>query len=276
MEYPLRKINKEKIDKLFKELGQVEEIKPLCRRYNDISNYYFQYHRLSTRKNSKPSVIEAYKDPEKRDKIIFIMEKYKLKINDANIRESFRFYYGMVGQFRPDVAMYIYKRFNATNVLDFSAGWGDRCIAAIRQDIYYTGIDTNESLREPYENMIKDFNGNKAKIIFEKSENCINSLEDNYDLVFTSPPYYNIEKYNGMPEYKNYEDFVKTFFIPCVTSSWNKLKINGHMVLNIPKNMYESIAPVLGHGEEIKMRIASRFSDGEHRYEIIYFWKKSN
>ena len=51
-------------------------------------------------------------------------------------------------QFPPFLAGQIYKYFDATNILDPYAGWGDRCIAAMALDINYIGIDSNTHLEK--------------------------------------------------------------------------------------------------------------------------------
>ena len=40
----------------------------------------------------------------------------------------------------------MYKKYDATRVLDFTAGWGARMVAAMALDIDYIGIDSNKSL----------------------------------------------------------------------------------------------------------------------------------
>ena len=47
------------------------------------------------------------------------------------------------------------KKIKATKVLDFTAGWGARLIAAMALDIDYTGIDANKALKPGYDKIIK-------------------------------------------------------------------------------------------------------------------------
>jgi 16S rRNA G966 N2-methylase RsmD len=97
--------------------------------------------------------------------------------------------------------MDIYNRFKPTSILDFTMGWGGRLVGACAMDIpSYIGIDLNKNLIKPYEEMVKTLKelGTKTeiKLIF-KDALKVDYSKLNYDCVFTSPPYYNIELYTG-------------------------------------------------------------------------------
>ena len=62
-----------------------------------------------------------------------------------------------------------------------------------------------------------------------------------YDMVFTSPPYYMLEKYENMPQYESNEDFNEKFLYPVIKNSYKYLKPNGHYILNIPISMYDDL-----------------------------------
>lgn len=276
-DFPFRIITSEERDKLFNDLKylKIEEPLKLTNRYNKISDYYFQKYRFQTKKG-KSSIFEIWQSD--HNKILNMVSKYQKEIRISDILRYLKLQYGCVNQFRPDIAVYIYQKFKPKSILDFSAGWGDRCIAAISQNIKYTGIDTNTDLIEPYKNMIDDFNANDlVKIIFDKSESVINELDDQFDLIFTSPPYYNIEKYKNMPDYKSYDDFIDTFFIPVVNSAWKKLTIGGHMALHITDSMYNSLITKteFGPANKIFIPIHVRPKSKNKKFDIIYYWTKN-
>ena len=99
---------------------------------------------------------------------------------------------------RPLNCMEIYTRFNAKRVLNFCAGWGGSTVAAcaLQLDAWY-GVEINTDLKEPYDNMLT-YLRKKSKtnfsIYFTNAAEVEYSLMD-YDTVFSSPPYYFIEKY---------------------------------------------------------------------------------
>lgn len=204
MQFPFRQISEEQRDKSFNELRSITipQLK-LTNKYNLCSDYYFQLYRLSTKKG-KWSNISAWNDKEERRKILETDRRVNGDKSGTpqSIRRTIRLWYGCVGQFRPDVAVYVYKKFNCKTVLDFSAGWGDRLIAALSQKINYIGIDSNHKLINPYKQMLYKF-GKESKVmmIFNRSENINFDKLPEYDLIFTSPPYFTIELYQNMRNY---------------------------------------------------------------------------
>jgi tRNA1(Val) A37 N6-methylase TrmN6 len=54
-----------------------------------------------------------------------------------------------------------------------------------------------------------------------------------YDLVFTSPPFYTVEKYDNMVDWKSVEEFMNEFLIPLFKRSVAHLEPKGHIVLYI-------------------------------------------
>jgi hypothetical protein len=138
--FPFRIITEEERDKSFEALKVSNQLK-LSKKYNLCSDYYFQEYRLRTRKGTR-SVIEAYEQGLHKE----ILQRKGLEETPENVRRILKLWYGCVGQFRPDVAVYFYKKYKPKCVLDFFSGWGDRCIAAMSQNIDYIGIDSNTSL----------------------------------------------------------------------------------------------------------------------------------
>lgn len=251
---------------------------------NKTSNYYFQKYRSKT-KTGKWSQYERWKnDPDKIRNIALKLYRKKglKKISDIEpyqIRDSLRMSGNSVNQFKPYVAVYVYQKFKPNRILDISAGWGDRLIGAMSQDIDYIGIDSNKKLEVPYNNMIRDFKdktNSKVQMIFKKSEDVDYSKLPKYDLIFTSPPYFSLEKYEGMTEYDDNKEFAETYFIPTIKEIWKYLSKGGVLALNMPEEMYKLLVPILGRSNVIKMPIQNRFNFkvSEKKYESIYWWKK--
>ena len=135
--------------------------------------------------------------------------------------------------------LYIIDLFGAKSVLDPSSGWGDRLIAAMCAGIRYVGVDPNYLLQPKYKEMIEFFMP-KAKqknytMIQAKIQDAKLPKNEKFDLVFTSPPYFKIEKYSNEGEVKDEteDDLFDNFMIPMITKCYHKLKYNGHMVLVI-------------------------------------------
>ena len=96
----------------------------------------------------------------------------------------------------------------------------------------------------------------------------------NYDLVLTSPPYYNIELYTGTDK-RSEEEWNKNFYEPLFKKSWNGLKVGGHYCLNVPMKVYENVLiPLLGKAKLFIPMSNSKRNVNDYK-EYIYVWKKS-
>lgn len=287
--YPYVKITKEERDKAFEELQNIEcqDDLTLSNKGNKASNYYFQPYRVKT-KVGKWSHFSAWNDPEKRKKIIEIAKQLHRKKSSgftgepSQFRDAMRMHLKSVNQFKPYIAICgVYEKFKPKRVLDISAGWGDRLIGAMAKNIDYIGIDQNKKLEKPYTQMISDFKNyttSNVRMIFKKSQDVDYSKLPPYDLIFTSPPYFDLEKYEGMETFKNKEDFIENYWKPTIIPAFKHLSSGGHMALNMPEEMYSPLINIIGRADsKIEMPIQNRDNwkdGGVKKFEYIYIWKK--
>ena len=192
--------------------------------------------------------------------------------------------FGSITIFRPLVAMGIYCRYKPTSVLDFTMGWGGRLVGACAVDVpKYIGIDLNPTLKEPYAKMIdmlKPLTNTKITIMFQDCLKVDYSKID-YDMVLTSPPYYNIEIYTGSTK-QSKDDWDNNFYEPILRMTWTHLKKGGHYCLNVPKEVYERVCQkVLGNADDFiplvksqRSRIGSTANPNKIYAEFIYVWRK--
>jgi 16S rRNA G966 N2-methylase RsmD len=296
----LKPITLERAKESYEEL---KEYKPgaqptLTREGTKALEYFFLPHRLRAKTKRNISFMDALKDKktykyllEKTRKIKKYSQLSRKKTPDEvlrNVHGSFELYYGTINQFRPAVAKWLYSKLNPTHILDFSAGWGGRALGAMSLGIQYTGIDANKRLETAYHKMLKTLDpAAPVKLYFQPSETFdFSKLHHKYDLVFTSPPYFMIEKYEGMPKYEQEQGFLDSFFVPVVKAAWTHLKPGGHLALNMPEPMYDSIKKCLPRLEKkYKMPLMDRHPGeavrGEdlkkgktQRHEFIYVWHK--
>jgi hypothetical protein len=98
---------------------------------------------------SSPSDFDAIRDPAKVRFLEDLAAKYK-KRKQPNLQDLysvFQLWYGTINQFRPTAAKWVYCTLGAKKgILDFSAGWGGRALAAMSLGIPYTGFDANKNL----------------------------------------------------------------------------------------------------------------------------------
>ena len=172
--------------------------------------------------------------------------------------------------------MNIYIRFRPKSILDFTMGWGGRLLGACALDIpYYIGIDINKNLKQPYNDMIKllkNYSKTNIKIIFNDALK-VDYSKLNYDLVLTSPPYYNIELYTGTKK-QSIEEWNNNFYIPLFTNTYKYLQTNGYYCLNIPNNIYNNICIKLFGKSKYKIPLIKKSRNINNYEEYIYIWQK--
>jgi tRNA1(Val) A37 N6-methylase TrmN6 len=145
--------------------------------------------------------------------------------------------------FKPTLAYAFFKMYNAKRILDFSAGWGDRLIASIASNVErYTAFDPNADLKNGHDEMIKMFvpkqDRKNYKITYEPFEKATLDPKQTFDMVFTSPPYFDLEEYSkdktqSISSFKTVNEWTNGFLIPAIQKAWDVLEENGHMVLHI-------------------------------------------
>ena len=258
-------------------------------------DYFFLKHRIRAKTRHHISFFEALKDPEYMSYLNSKAAKVR-GVNVSTLTEDehlrlrynlFQLYYGSINQFRPTEAMKLYCRFQPkVGILDFSAGWGGRCLAAMAYGVPYIGIDANEKMEATYKDMIETLDPKADVTMIFKPSETVDFSKFNYDLVFTSPPYFMIEEYEKMPAYGSKEGFLDKFFRPVVLEAWKHLKTGGHMALNMPKEMYDAVKDLLPPlHTRLRLAVMSRHPSNAAagrkigvkdaaRSEGIYIWKK--
>ena len=133
--------------------------------------------------------------------------------------------------------------FHAKRVLDFSAGWGDRLAGAIAANVdIYHAFDPNSALKQGHQSIIDTFIEDKERKMDFKIEyvpfETADLGEEKYDLVFTSPPFFDFEVYTqeagqSILSYREFDDWVVRFLFMAIKKSWENLVDGGHVVVHI-------------------------------------------
>jgi len=241
--------------------------------------------RLETISNKGMSYFEFVLDTKYHEKkYIQKMLNYQ-KGDDPHVAlyRVFKLHCGSIGIFKPLNAMEIYSKYKPNSVLDFTMGWGGRLVGACVLNVpNYIGIDINQSLKEPYKQMVGlldtlDTQTN-IQLLFQDALLVDYSALD-YDCVFTSPPYYNIEIYEGTTA-KTDEGWNNEFYIPIFKQTYKYLKPGGHFILNVPIKLYENVCLSL-FGEATEKIILKKKTRPKNSYtkkdynEYMYVWHKT-
>lgn len=133
------------------------------------------------------------------------------------------------------------------DVLDPAAGWGDRLGACyITGARSYHGWDTNVDLQPVYKNLSKAYENqglileNGWSVTPEPFEFA--TLRHKYDTVITSPPFYNVEIYQGSKTstslYRNKQEWLDKYYYPMWDKCAKALKPGGRVIAYIADWMY--------------------------------------
>ena len=187
-------------------------------------------------------------------------------------------------------------------VYDYSCGYGGRLlgITASNLQLEYIGVDPNTETVE-YLNLLNDFielaGGRKGEIHQSVSEEY---LPENIDCAFSSPPYFNLEKYSDEPtqcmnQFNSLDQWFEGYVAPTMQNIHSGLNSDGVFATNIadyktPKAEFQVVdrwietAERLGfrHTETIKMMLNTRpgvgngKTAGVEKWEGIYVFAKKS
>ena len=208
---------------------------------NKSSNYFHQDSRYLCDSINSPSPHRSWYIKKFRDTLLNCLWTLKFEQIDLKVLKSalhLRKY--VASQFRPSAAKAIYQHCYSKNVLDFSMGWGDRLngFLSCEGTESYFGIDPNQSLYDGYNKQIEAYNTDKKVTLNPAGAEDVDIPKNSFDTVFTSPPYFNIERYTqednqSWKKFKKLDQWLKGFLFPVLKKSWDGLQSDGNMIINI-------------------------------------------
>jgi tRNA1(Val) A37 N6-methylase TrmN6 len=260
---------------------------PRSRIGNNIVDYFTFVQRLETKGKYNASFFDFLENLEEFKKKIFIqtMLTYYATVKNKNgkkneytvLKEIYNICISAINIMRPLNCMEIYTKYNAKRVLNFCAGWGGSAIAAaaLNLEIFY-GVEINKELEQPYQEMttyLKTKSSTKIEI-YIKDALEIDYSKMQYDTVFSSPPYYSLEKYPHNTKYTSKKEMEEYFYKPLFQKTYNNLQLNGFYIINICKELYEKVLKELfGNAHEM---FPLKKSKRQNNYtEMVYIWQKN-
>ena len=126
------------------------------------------------------------------------------------------------------------------NIYDYSAGYGGRLlgIGSSNMNYNYTAVDPNTetvNYLQYFNSLIKQATGVEGTIVQSVSEDY---QPKDIDLAFSSPPYFNLEKYSDEPtqcmvNYTTLDEWFDGYVVPTMTNIHNGLNSDGVFATNI-------------------------------------------
>ena len=248
--------------------------------------------------NNKMKPIDYWNDDDKLKEIIKKTWDWQLKHGNGKftlnrLRQNFKIYGGnqSVSNFRPSVAKWIYNTFADDGVVwDMSCGWGGRLLGFISSNAKkYIGTEPSTKTYEGLLELNKELNFNNKEVDIQKLGSEIYKPEkETLDLCFTSPPYFDTEKYSdeetqSYKKYPNETDWINGFLRQTISNCYFGLKPGKKMLINIANTTkYKNIeTETINISEQIGFKhidtlylILSSVSGNGQKLEPIFVFEK--
>lgn len=197
---------------------------------------------------SKMSPIEYWNNDDKLKEIIRKTWNWQVKHGNGKftlnrLRQNLKIYGGnqSVSNFRPTAAKYIYNTYGNKGVVwDMSCGWGGRMVGFFTSNCKtYIGTEPSTKTFDGLIELNKDLNIFDKEIQLHKlGSEVFRPEKESLDLCFTSPPYFDTEKYSDeeTQSYKKYPSeqlWIDGFLTDTIKNCYWGLKEGGRMLINI-------------------------------------------
>jgi SAM-dependent methyltransferase len=183
-------------------------------------------------------------------------------------------------------------------VYDYSCGYGGRLLGISSSNMGYTYVGTDPNTETfDYLNYLDSFLNSDSEIVCSTSEDY---QSEDIDLAFSSPPYFNLEKYSDEPtqcmvNYTTLDEWFEGYVAPTMQSIYKGLNDDGIFATNIADyKTYSQKEPVLvvdkwietaekigfKHTSTIKMMLNTRPGagnnklEGREKFEGVYVFRK--
>jgi len=296
----MRKLQKFDVDTIFKDNQIIQTMHGLRLAWT-----YFSYFWEIQCGNAKYTPMEIFLDDDKCKSVIRKTWNWHIKCfkgenpnkknyqyRDNRFRQCLKITTGTqaVSNFRPTAAKLIYEKFGGDVIWDMSAGWGGRLIGFLASSRkHYIGTEPSSKTYDGLLKIKEDFGylGKKVEI-YKLGSEVFQPDKESLDLCFTSPPYFDTEKYSdeetqSYVKFPTKEEWVNGFLRKTIENCYNGLKSNKYMLINIantPKYKFIEeetikISKELGFKQEesIELTLSSVMGAG-YKCEPIFVFKK--
>lgn len=217
---------------------------------NKASNFFQQKNRFTVGSSHAKSPVEVWSSAQQMRSLVSSAYSLKMEfLNEQNLITMLQLRKYVCSQFKPIVAKSLYDYFKAENVLDFSMGWGDRLCGFYSSQYtkHYVGLDPRVENHQYYNEQKEHYDKWLTMFEDDKLTNFhISPAEDfdytpyynHFDLIFTSPPYFDAERYGegdtqSWMRYKEIDTWNTLFLHKALKAMIPTVKQNGRIIVNI-------------------------------------------
>jgi len=255
-------------------------------------------HSFNVRCNNAMTPFEAFMDDEIFMKVIYKRLKIGTYISDSGIRKMLRIYTGIqsVSNFRPTAAAVLYHIFAKNGVVwDMCGGWGGRMLGAIVGGVdTYIATEPSTLTYEGLNSLANDFHGEMKYQIYKMGSEDFKPEKNSLDLCFTSPPYFDLEKYSeeetqSYIKFNTKKKWINGYLLPTFENCYYGLKSNKYLLINIAdvknkgninleeETLKTAIKCGFNYIKTLKLALSNvnmRNKNEKFKYEPIFVFKK--
>ena len=230
----------------------------------------------------------------------FWEQKEYHNITASDLRSVLRRYSGTqaVSNFRQTAAALMYDKFlekasplfgtKAGTTWDMSCGYGGRLLGSIAADVNYIGTDPCTETFEGLQQIKEDWGSlNRTIELYQEGSETFWPPYCEVDLCFTSPPYFDWEKYSeedtqSFKKYPTTKEWIDGFLLNTIDRCHYGLKPGGILAMNVAntrriKNFEDETVKLakmihFKHIDTWKLQLSSQ--TGSPKYEPIFIFQK--
>jgi len=241
-----------------------------------VTDYFSESCRVKCLNNLKEK-LTPYEYFNKNKEIIYNKLSKTGDLSYENISEHLFNNISQCTLFNSTIMISILKLLKPKKILDPSSGWGDRLIASIAYGCSYTGVDPSNCMNPIYHEMIDKLAPKNRKEDYEILHGGFEDVtikENSYDLVFTSPPFFDFELYENsetqsVSKFNTLEKWLSGFMFPLIDKSNKALTSKGYFGLYISD--YTGVSFVNQIFKYINTNVKTLKYQGD-----IHFWNETN
>jgi 16S rRNA G966 N2-methylase RsmD len=271
--------NNELVNNIYKRLSLVELSSPLSQLYNGLNYLDNNFsHRYEASTSGRLSFHSSFYDDNEFIKVIKYIVKTKRQPTKGLIIQNMKFSVSLPSHFFASSAAAVASVFKDKDVFDPFLGWGGRTLGSVCVGVKsITGTDLQQKSVDGCYKIMNDFSGLSNTVgefhkcnFSEYMETCGRK----FDLIFTSPPFVDLENYGSDSMSTSLEQWIKSVVVPLVSLSKRVLNERGQIAVHVQdKPRVPVLSSVLSCFLGAGYQISSEYKYGKRGGQKVIMFK---